>query len=606
MRVFFNLNIAVLLFFLPQSDVASFQHIRSENALHIRINQVGYLAEDQKVGIAFSNKPIRGTFSLIDVNTKRPVYQGKVRRAEAEGWGTFTHYYHLDFSTFQTSGTYYLQMDTTGARSPAFGIGPAAYGDHHEDLLGFMRQQRCGYNPFLDMVCHQRDGRTMYGPMSDSTYLDVSGGWHDAGDQLKYLITSSNATARMLLAYELEPEKFADQVDALGHARPNGIPDVLDEAKWGLDWIHKMHPQPAWLFHQVADDRDHVGWKMPDQDPSDYGWGANSYRVAYFANGKPQGLHLYKSKATGMANLAGRSAAAMAIAYRIWKDALQDTVYAQKCLQAATSLYALGKTHEGYQQGNSFGAPYRYNEDTWADDMEWGAAELYAITGKPEYLEDAKNYAEQAATTSWMPLDTAEHYRYYPFINVGHFALYKHVDEAFKDTLAAYYRSGIEHTLARGQQNPYQIGVPFIWCSNNLAVALITQVLLYEKMTEDTRYHGFMLAQRDWLLGRNPWGTSMFMNIPEKGEYPQDVHTSTWALTRREVPGGLVDGPVYASIFNNLKGLQLNEPDEFRAFQNNHVVYHDDIGDYSTNEPTMDGTAGAILMMATFGSGSTK
>lgn len=125
-------------------------------------------------------------------------------------------------------------------------------------------------------------------------------------------------------------------------------------------------------------------------------------------------------------------------------------------------------------------------------------------------------------------------------------------------------------------------------------------------MTGDTQYHGFMLAQRDWLLGRNPWGTSMFMNIPEKGEYPQDVHTSTWALTRREVPGGLVDGPVYASIFNNLKGLQLNEPDEFQAFQNNHVVYHDDIGDYSTNEPTMDGTAGAILMMATFGSGNTK
>jgi hypothetical protein len=64
------------------------------------------------------------------------------------------------------------------------------------------------------------------------------------------------------------------------------------------------------------------------------------------------------------------------------------------------------------------------------------------------------------------------------------------------------------------------------------------------------------------------------------------------------VAGGLVDGPVYRSIYSSLKGIQLSEPDEFARFQNNHVVYHDDIGDYSTNEPTMDGTAGSILMMA--------
>lgn len=115
------------------------------------------------------------------------------------------------------------------------------------------------------------------------------------------------------------------------------------------------------------------------------------------------------------------------------------------------------------------------------------------------------------------------------------------------------------------------------------------------------QYHDFMLAQRDWLLGRNPWGTSMFMNIPEKGEYPEDVHTSIWYLTKKEVPGGLVDGPVYGSVYNNLAGLRLAEPDEFAEFQNEYVVYHDDFGDYSTNEPTMDGTAGAIFMMAHFG-----
>jgi endoglucanase len=92
----------------------------------------------------------------------------------------------------------------------------------------------------------------------------------------------------------------------------------------------------------------------------------------------------------------------------------------------------------------------------------------------------------------------------------------------------------------------------------------------------------------------------MFTYIPRQGEYPEDVHTSTWALTKKQVPGGLVDGPIYARIYKNLIGLTLHKPDEFSQFQNLYVVYHDDIGDYSTNEPTMDGTACAIMLLAWF------
>ncbi|QXD14549.1 glycoside hydrolase family 9 protein [Rhodocaloribacter litoris] len=570
------------------------------DTVFVRVNLVGYLPGDAKVAVAFSEAPVHGAFTVVEEPAGAVVFQGEVRPAPAKGWGRFAHYYELDFSGLATPGRYRVRMEQTGDVSAPFTIGPDAYGAYHEDLLGFLRQQRCGYNPFLDRVCHRRDGRTFYGPVPDSTYLDVSGGWHDAGDQLKYLITGSNATARLLLAYLLEPDKFGDVVNDLGQPRPNGLPDVLDEARWGLDWLHKLHPEPHLLVHQVADDRDHIGWKWPDRDPSDYGWGPNSYRPAYVATGRPQGLRQYQSEATGMANLAGRFAAAMALAARLWQDL--DPAFAAKCLAAAKSAYALGRAHEGYQQGNSYGAPYRYAERTWADDMEWGAAELYAVTRDPAYLADARRYARLAGATSWMPRDTTEHYEYYPFVNVGHFALYPHVDGAFRDTLAGYYRDGIEHALRRGQTNPFRIGVPFIWCSNNLATALITQILLYERMTGDTRYHDFMLAQRDWLLGRNPWGTSMFMSIPRDGEYPQDVHTSIWALTRREVPGGLVDGPVYATIFNSLRGLHLTAPDEFARFQNPYVVYHDDIGDYATNEPTMDGTAGAVYFMAHFGS----
>lgn len=69
-------------------------------------------------------------------------------------------------------------------------------------------------------------------------------------------------------------------------------------------------------------------------------------------------------------------------------------------------------------------------------------------------------------------------------------------------------------------------------------------------------------------------------------------------ILKKIVPDGLIDGPIAAKTYNSLRGLRLNEPDEFAEFQTAELVYHDDVGDYLTNEPTMDGTADAILMMA--------
>jgi len=567
---------------------------------HIRVNQVGYLPDDPKVAIVVSDEELGVEYELVDEASGSVVLSVGAQRNRKPDYGRFAYHYDLDFSSFEQPGRYHLRHVDTGDRSGTFRIGGNAYGDAHELLLEFMRQQRCGYNPFIEAACHRYDGRSAYGPLPEGSFVDASGGWHDAGDQLKYLITSSFATAIMLLAYELEPDKFGDRTDALGRPNPNGVPDVLDEARWGLDWMHKLHPQRDHLYHQVADDRDHIGWKWPTADSSDYGWGPNSYRVVYFADGRPQGLREFKSTATGIGNLAGRVAAAMALGFRAFRE-LDDTTYAARSLEAARTVYALGRANEGFQQGNSYGAPYRYTEDTWADDMEWGAAELFRATGDSTYLADAKRYARMIGTTSWIGRDTTDHYQFYPFINVGHFALHRVADAAFQDTLAGYYREGLQ-TASEQAENAFGIGVPFIWCSNNLMTALVTQGLLYEKMTGDTQFRPMITTHRDWLLGRNPWGTSMFTGIPAGGEYPEDVHTSLWALTQREVPGGLVDGPVYGTIFNSLLGLVLTNEDEFAAFQTPYVVYHDDIGDYSTNEPTMDGTAGAIYMMAYYGS----
>jgi hypothetical protein len=383
----------------------------------------------------------------------------------------------------------------------------------------------------------------------------------------------------------------------LGQPVPNGVPDLLDEAWWGLDWMLRLHPAPDQLYHQVADDRDHsTGFRLPQDELVDYGWGKGSYRPVYSADGKPQGLMQYKSESNGVANLAGRYAAAMGLSYQIWKDDLHMRPYAERCLAAGKEVYAMGKAREGVQQGNSYKAPYRYAETTWADDMEWGAAELFRATGDSRYRADALHYAELAGTEGWFGKAKTGHYQYYPFMNLGHFRLYDLVDRMVRERLSGYYRSEIELCEKMSAGNPYRIGVPFIWCSNNLTVALATQCTLFGRMTGDPRYKSFAAKHRDWLMGRNPWGFSMFTDIPAAGRFPRDVHLFVNAVSKKSVRGGLVDGPVGRSIFSSLKGVSIRESDPLAAFQDERAVYHDDIHDYSTNEPTMDGTASAILM----------
>ena len=576
----------------------------AQSELYVRVNQVGFLPSDSKIAVVFGRVPLPTKFSVLDAHTQQVVFEGNATGLSGH-WGQFERHAELDFSAFRRPGRYFLRAG--GVDSLPFDISMHVYDQLPDQLLEFMRQQRCGYNPWLDAVCHSFDGRTAYGPLSAGTYLDATGGWHDAGDLLKYLLTSSNATGQMLLAYQLshasgrQPrgtrEIFQDRFNELGQPRANDVPDILDEARWGLEWMLKLHPAPDQLYHQVADDRDHKGWRLPQNETVDYGWGPGSYRVVYFADGRPQGLRDYKSKSNGVANLAGRYAAAMALGYQVWKIDPRS-LFAQRLLTAAKEVYALGKASEGVQQGNSYGAPYRYEETTWADDMEWGAAELFRATRERQYLHDAKRYARLASSESWMGKEQTGHYQYYPFMNLGHFRLYELVDSNFRKLLARYYRDGIVRTVIAAETNPYGIGVPFIWCSNNLTVALATQCALYKKMTGDLRYDEFMGNQRDWLLGRNPWGVSMFTMIPAHGAYPKDVHLMGNSILKRQVRGALVDGPVYRRIFQSLKGVSITEPDPFAVFQDERAVYHDDIKDYATNEPTMDGTASAILLWA--------
>jgi peptidoglycan/xylan/chitin deacetylase (PgdA/CDA1 family) len=580
----------------------TFERIDRLLGRHLRASQLGYPVQGPKLAVALASEPLPERFDVIELDWGRSVFQGVTRPAMGMNWSRFSHIVELDFSALRQPGRFRLRLG--GAVSLPIVVDDAVFQPLPDLLLEFMRQQRCGFNPWLNAQCHQLDGRTAYGPLPAGTAIDARGGWHDAADLLKYLLTSSNATAQMLLAWEMHPRTgeqpqsplFDDRFDALGQAGSNGLPDLLDEARWGLEWMLKLHPAPEELYHQVADDRDHCGWRLPQDDRADYGWGKGGPRVVYGADGRPQGLGRYASESTGLANLAGRYAAAMALAFQVWKDDPNRAAFAQRCLTAGEEVYQLGRDREGVQQGNSYGAPYRYAETTWADDMEWGAAELFRATGNRRYLDDAKRYARLAGSESWMGREQTGHYQFYPFFNAGHFRLHGVVDAEFQRLLEGWYREGIERCRSASEKNPFGIGVPFIWCSNNLVVALVTQCQLYEQMSGDGRYREFAARHRDWLLGRNPWETTQLMGVGIV--WPANVHLMTTRLTGRALRGGLVDGPVYEQIFKSLKGVSITEPDPLADFQDPRAVYHDDFQDYASNEPTMDGTASAILMWA--------
>jgi hypothetical protein len=118
-------------------------------------------------------------------------------------------------------------------------------------------------------------------------------------------------------------------------------------------------------------------------------------------------------------------------------------------------------------------------------------------------------------------------------------------------------------------------------------------------MTGDQRFREHEQAAIDWLFGANPWGTSMMIGYPGNARSALDPHSShADRLGVHVIMGGLLDGPVYRSIYQNLKGIALHDADEYALFNTGFIVYHDDIGDYSTNEPIMDGTASMVYLLS--------
>ena len=559
---------------------------KADEQAWIRINLLGYKPANSKVAIWCSkdDKSIQN-FQLVDVQTKKIVFTSSAGKPFG-AYGPFTQTHRLNFSKFTRPGKYYLQVGDT--KSPEFEIGKDVYKGTGDFGLRYLRQQRTGFNPFLKDSCHTRDGYVLYGSkagIQDSTHLDVVGGWHDASDYLQYSTTSANTIYHLLMAYRDSPNAFTDEKQANGLDGKNGIPDVLDEARWGLDWLLKMHPKDDWLFNQIADDRDHIGMRMPKLD-SQYKKGFE--RPVYFIDGEPQQRGKFMNNTTGTSSTAAKFASAFSLGAEIFKSI--DQSYSQKLKQKAASAYRYTFKKPGVTQTVSVLSPYIYAEDNWVDDMELAAA-------SQQLLDEAMNYARQEPITPWLGTDTAKHYQWYPFINVGHYELARQLKGVRKDSIVGYYKQGITAVWNKAKQNAFYRGVPFIWCSNNLTTSFAIQCMWYKQLTGDKQFEELEQANVDWLFGCNPWGTSMVYGLPGHADTPVDPHSAFTHLGKHPIDGGLVDGPVYTSIYKNLIGITLYEEDEYAAFQSDLAVYHDDYGDYSTNEPTMDGTASLVYLL---------
>lgn len=582
----------------------------------VRINQLGYLPDGIKVAVWCSKENITvDNWRLVEVNSEKIVATGNMGKSFGS-YAPFKQTYRINFSSFKKPGRYYLQAN--GAKSPEFEIGNDVYKGAADFCLRYMRQQRSGFNPFLKDSCHTHDGYVLYGEkagIKDSTYIDVVGGWHDANDYLQYAATSANATYHLLAAYRDFPNVFTDEKLANGLDGKNGLPDVLDEAKWGLDWLLKMHPRDDWMFNQVGDDRDHQGMRIPKEDSF---YGKDYERPVYFVSGEPQQRGKFMNSTTGASSTAGKFASAFALGSFIFKN--NDRVYSDTLEDKAVSALTYGMKKRGFTQTVSVKSPYIYTEENWYDDIELACAALSNY-----YSDYIKNYkrggdimppasfdeagfamAKAEPITPWLGADTAKHYQWYPFINVGHYELAKQLKGKQRDTIIGYYREGIKRVWNKAKQNAFYRGVPFIWCSNNLTTSFAIQCYWYRQLTNDKTFSELEQANFDWLFGCNPWGTSFVYGLPANGDTPTDPHSAFTHLKNYPIDGGLVDGPVYGSIYNNLIGIKLYKPDEYAEFQSDLAVYHDDYGDYSTNEPTMDGTASLIYLLAAKESGSTK
>ena len=228
----------------------------------IVVDQFGYLPDVKKIAIV--RDPQAGfdsqksftpgaSYRLVDINTGEAVANLAPTLWKAGDIATVSgdKVWWLDFSSTTSEGRYALVDIEKQVRSPSFSIAQNVYKPVLRDAVRYFFYQRAGFakqTPFADAkwtdtashlgACQDKNARLFTDQSNASTERDLSGGWYDAGDYNKYTNWHADYLIALMSSYLENPSVWTDDFNIPESG--NGIPDLIDEIKWGMDWLVKM------------------------------------------------------------------------------------------------------------------------------------------------------------------------------------------------------------------------------------------------------------------------------------------------------------------------------------------------------------------------------
>lgn len=539
--------------------------------LFLRWNQAGFAPGQSKVMMALSTTDLNGQPWTV-TRQGREVLQGRFNPS-LTGAGDHTPFafnHSVDLGPLRELGEYLFV--TAGAPPAKFSIAAAPYARMVPLPILHLRRARSGSpDTGLRPLSHPGDARApvwlpagdpangKWQPAESARTVDASGGWYDAGDYIKFTLNQAATAYHLLLAYRLKPAFFSQ-----GHSR-SALPDVLDEARHGLEFLMKVHPDRNTFIIQVANAEDHAqGLRMPHEDKLD------GKRPALCALSR---VHM------------GATAAALALGARTFgefgraDDMARYSVMARKIYARAREADTVPTAFER-DKVNDF-----YRDPDPTDQMALAAMELYALTDDESYLEQAKAYAPPVAKevgwADWNWLANA--------------ALAPH-DAAAKQRLLEEMAGYVQHARERGA--PWGLPSRYVWGSLARWVGIANAARITARQhgplpSQDSLFWGIV----DYTFGRNNWGVS-FLFDEEIPNTVRHIYSPVYKMLKTFPTGALSEGPGGRKLHGELsKWFKIAPDDPFHRFNTPAGVFFDNATDFMCQEATITAQADAVLFL---------
>lgn len=513
---------------------------------YIRLNQVGFRPEELKTAIILSKTPFESkTFRIKKSGDESEVFSDSITLLPKKLNEEIPFAALINFTSLSSNGEYFIEYDKV--KSYRFRIDETIFNSVRDSLSLFFKVQRCGpTNPLLHKVCHLQDATKVIGYL-DSSSVDLTGGWHDAGDYIKFLYTTAFTTYMFLFSYEFDPQKFSFDLDN------DSVPDILQEARVGLDFLLRCNFADDAFITQVQDDRDHsVGWRLPENDTLTFD------RPAFVKMNKSQ-IGIYS--------------AALAIASRIWKNKFLDYEFSEKCLDVSKKIFQLRDRITDFNDDEKY-----YAQTEFDSKLALGALEIYKTSNEEKYLTLASEFGSKINENywwSWGNFNALVYYKLSEFDDQFIFKLKKQLD---------YYKTKSENDL-------FNFAHHYNWGTNHSFAGVVLSAILYKQVTGSDDFDNLAILNRDFILGRNPWGKSFITNIGT--DFPRNAHHQIAFYNSSYIPGALVSGPAPDTLFTK---FNFTIPDDEMKIFNTSAIYSDDLQNFLTNEPTILSNATALFI----------